>query len=141
MNLNLKYAELTDQIINCAFEVHKILGAGFLEKVYENAMIKELELRGITDTMKNKIFDEEAMHLLEEDELMAYVSGFRQRAINEGELKGLMEGLMGMIEIKFGSVPSEFQKKMHEISELSKLEKIKEGIKRATDFEQVRKLL
>jgi hypothetical protein len=103
----------------------------------------------LTDTMKNKIFDEEVMHLLEEDEPMAYVSGFRQRAINEGklegkregELKGLMEGLMGMIEIKFGSVPSEFQKKMHEISELSKLEMLKEGIKRATDFEQVQKLL
>jgi predicted transposase/invertase (TIGR01784 family) len=99
----------------------------------------------ITDTMKNKIFDEEAMHLLEEDEPMAYVSGFRQRAILEGELKGelkgLMEGLMGMMEIKFGSVPSEFEKKIHKISELSKLEILKEGIKRATDLEQVQKLL
>ena len=107
----------------------------------------------ITDTMKNKIFDEEAMHLLEEDEPMAYVSGFRQRAMNEGklegklegilegELKGLAEGMMGMIEIKFGTVPSDFQKKMSEISELSKLEILKEGIKRATDFDQVRKLL
>lgn len=29
--------ELTQIIINCAYEVHRTLGAGFLEKVYENA--------------------------------------------------------------------------------------------------------
>jgi GxxExxY protein len=47
LNQNLKYIELTEQIINCAFEVHKILGIGFLEKVYENAMLTELNSRGI----------------------------------------------------------------------------------------------
>jgi hypothetical protein len=26
--------ELTEKIIKCAFEVHNILGSGFLEKVY-----------------------------------------------------------------------------------------------------------
>ena len=45
MNRNLKYVELTEIIINCAFEVHKVLGAGFLEKVYQNALIEELKLR------------------------------------------------------------------------------------------------
>ena len=99
----------------------------------------------ITDTMKNRIFDEEAMNILEEDHPMAYVSGFRQRAINqgklEGKLEGLMEGIQGMLEIKFGGVPSELQNKMHKISDLATLELLKEGIKRATDFEQVRKLL
>ena len=30
-----------------AFEVHNHLGAGFLEKVYENALLIELESRGI----------------------------------------------------------------------------------------------
>lgn len=29
-------------------EVHKILGPGFLEKVYENALAQELKLRGIS---------------------------------------------------------------------------------------------
>ena len=47
MNQNLKYVELTEQIINCAFEVHKILGIGFLEKVYENSMLEELKSRGL----------------------------------------------------------------------------------------------
>ena len=28
---------ISEQVISCAFEVSNILGAGFLEKVYENA--------------------------------------------------------------------------------------------------------
>ena len=39
--------ELTEQIINCAFEVHNLLGSGFLEKVYENALLVELRRRGL----------------------------------------------------------------------------------------------
>ena len=38
--------ELTEKIIGAAFEVHNTLGAGFLEKVYQYALIKELKLRG-----------------------------------------------------------------------------------------------
>ena len=40
--------ELTERIIGCAFCVHQRLGAGFLEKVYENAMMIELRKLGIT---------------------------------------------------------------------------------------------
>lgn len=36
------YEELTQKIIGCAFKVHKILGSGYLEKVYENALYLEL---------------------------------------------------------------------------------------------------
>lgn len=35
--------DLTHTVIGCAFKVHKVLGAGFLEKVYENALKIELE--------------------------------------------------------------------------------------------------
>ena len=28
------FKDLTEQIIKCAFEVHNVLGCGFLEKVY-----------------------------------------------------------------------------------------------------------
>jgi GxxExxY protein len=34
--------DLTEKIIACAFKVHKALGPGFSEKVYENAMRVEL---------------------------------------------------------------------------------------------------
>jgi len=34
--------EITDKVIGCAFVVSNILGAGFVEKVYENALAHEL---------------------------------------------------------------------------------------------------
>src|SRR5690349_25040707 len=38
---------LTRKIIGAVFEVSNSLGAGFLEKVYERALLAELRLRGI----------------------------------------------------------------------------------------------
>ena len=35
--------DLTRTIIGCAFKVHNVLGSGFLEKVYENALKIELD--------------------------------------------------------------------------------------------------
>jgi len=39
--------ELTCQINGAVYEVNKKLGAGFLEKVYENALLIELHSRGL----------------------------------------------------------------------------------------------
>ena len=39
--------DLTEVIIGCAFDVHNVLGGGFLEKVYENALLYELVKRDI----------------------------------------------------------------------------------------------
>lgn len=41
------HKELTQQIIGAAIEVHRHLGSGFLEKVYENALCLELKARGL----------------------------------------------------------------------------------------------
>ena len=38
---------LTDDVINCAVKVHKYLGSGFLESVYESALAYEFSKRGI----------------------------------------------------------------------------------------------
>ena len=38
---------LTEAIIGAAFEVSNTLGAGFLEKIYERALLRELKLQGI----------------------------------------------------------------------------------------------
>ena len=43
----MKDDSLTKTIIGCAFEVHNVLGAGFLEKVYENALRIELLKQGL----------------------------------------------------------------------------------------------
>jgi GxxExxY protein len=39
---------LTESIIGAAIEVHRILGSGLLESIYEEALCVEMELRGIT---------------------------------------------------------------------------------------------
>ena len=38
---------LTERIIGCAFRVHNVLGFGFAEKVYENAMVHDLRKSGL----------------------------------------------------------------------------------------------
>ncbi len=37
------YGEVTEQVIGAAIEVWKVLGYGYLEKVYENALMVELK--------------------------------------------------------------------------------------------------
>ena len=43
----LEHEELTGEIIGAAIEVHKELGPGFLESMYENALCIELRWRKI----------------------------------------------------------------------------------------------
>jgi len=43
----MKHAGITDQIIKAAFRVHNELGFGFLERVYQNAMVVELRKTGL----------------------------------------------------------------------------------------------
>ena len=42
----MEFNDITREIISSAIEVHKILGPGLLEKVYEKALLFELEQRG-----------------------------------------------------------------------------------------------
>lgn len=43
----LELEELTGRIIGAAIEVHRQLGPGFLESIYENALFYELQNRGL----------------------------------------------------------------------------------------------
>jgi GxxExxY protein len=47
--------DLTHVVIGCAYKVHNVLGAGFLEKVYENALKIELANRGILARQQVKL--------------------------------------------------------------------------------------
>jgi GxxExxY protein len=49
------HKDITEQIIGAAFEVHRVLGYGFLEKVYQHAMAVELGLRGLTAELEARI--------------------------------------------------------------------------------------
>ena len=47
MKENYKHAEITGLILKAFFNVYNSLGYGFLEKVYENAMLIELKKLGL----------------------------------------------------------------------------------------------
>lgn len=46
-NDRLMNEEITEKIIGCAYTVANTLGAGFLEKVYENALAHEIRKTGL----------------------------------------------------------------------------------------------
>jgi len=45
--MTLEYGELTSKVIAAAIKVHRRLGPGFLESIYENALVVELRKRGL----------------------------------------------------------------------------------------------
>ena len=47
--------ELTEKVIGAAIEVHRILGPGLLESIYEEALCHELQLRGIACERQKEI--------------------------------------------------------------------------------------
>ena len=48
MNNHLKYSKITEKIIGAAFEVHKFLGNGFQEVIYQRALAFEMAQAGLT---------------------------------------------------------------------------------------------
>ena len=61
MKENYKHSDITKKIINAYYQVYNQLGYGFLEKVYERAMMIELPKHGLKcERQKNiKVFYEE----------------------------------------------------------------------------------
>ena len=65
MNLfkqNSKHTELTEKIIKIFYKVYNKLGYGFLEKIYEKAMVIEFEREGIpaiSQSPINVLYDDE----------------------------------------------------------------------------------
>jgi GxxExxY protein len=44
---HIKFKDLTEKILDTFYKIYNKLGYGFLEKVYENAMMIELRKEGI----------------------------------------------------------------------------------------------
>jgi GxxExxY protein len=70
--MNDKTNQLTQRIIGCAIEVHRQLGPGLLESIYEAALVVELDLASIPCTRqtvvpvryKNRLIGEHRLDLI-----------------------------------------------------------------------------
>jgi len=51
----MKHENITRKIIGCAYKVHNTLGFGFLEKIYENALVIELNKNGLIVKQQSEI--------------------------------------------------------------------------------------
>ena len=77
--------QVTERIIDCAFEVGNQLGPGFLEKLYESALAPELRLaglaveqqHGITVRYKGVIIGEYTVDLLVERSVLVALKAVR----------------------------------------------------------------
>jgi GxxExxY protein len=85
---DFKHTELTEKIINIFYRVYNKLGYGFLEKVYENAMMIELKKEGILAIAQapirvlydNEIIGEYYADILVEDKVIVEIKAARQLA-------------------------------------------------------------
>lgn len=127
--INHKYleSELTGKIIGCAMEVHKFLGNGFQEVIYQRALAIEfknqrlefvreqemqIEYKGIDIGTRRVDFFIENKVMLEIKALIALEDVHLAQAINYFEAYNLEIGLL----INFGSKSLEFKRVMRKKS-------------------------
>ena len=94
--------ELTKEIIACAYKVHNTLGAGFLEKVYENSMMIELRKHGLKAEQQksikvyyeNEIVGDYYADLFVEDEIIVELKAVENLArIHEVQTVNYLKGI------------------------------------------------
>lgn len=89
--------QLTQQIIGAAIEVHKSLGPGLLESIYEEALCYELELRGLSITRQVGI------NVVYKDRV---IKGQRIDLIVEQEVVGEIKSLSKLPEVTMAQILS-----------------------------------
>ena len=53
--IKMKHSKITEKIIKAFYKVYNTLGYGFLEKVYENAMVIELRKMGLQVSQQKRV--------------------------------------------------------------------------------------
>ncbi len=76
-----KHSDVTDRIIGVFYDVYNVLGYGFLEKVYERAMVLRLEKAGLT------VRAQEEIHVYFDGELIGHY--LADLVVNDVVLVGL----------------------------------------------------
>ena len=89
-NTNIIYPELSYKIMGAVFDVHNALGPGFLESIYEKALMEELSGKGlkvktqiIIDVLyKNKKIGVHKLDLIVEDKVVIELKTVERFAIH-----------------------------------------------------------
>jgi GxxExxY protein len=123
INNNYPESELTGKIIGCAMEVHKILGNGFQEVIYQRAMAIEMAAQGLMFSREHEMkisykdvsigtrrvdFFVEGKIMVELKALVQLEDVHLAQAINYLEASGLHIGLL----INFGNTSLQFKRVM-----------------------------
>ena len=123
-NEKYKHSELTSKIIGCAMEVHKYLGNGFQEVIYQRALEIEFRLQGINAqrefvmplSYKGEDIGTRRVDFFVEEKIMVEIKALTElndihlaQAINYLEAYNLEVGLL----INFGNTSLQFKRVMH----------------------------
>lgn len=116
-----KYSELTGKIIGCAMEVHKRLGNGFQEVIYQRALAIEMQLASISFSREFEMpifYREEQIGTRRVDFLVEGIISVELKAITKLEDVHLAQAInyleaynleIGML-INFGAKSLEFKR-------------------------------
>ena len=119
-------SELTGKIIGCAMEVHRILGNGFQEVIYQRALAIEMNNHGISYSREHEMdilykgeqIGQRRVDFFVEGKVMVELKAIVQledvhlaQAINYLEAYGLEIGLL----INFGNTSLQFKRVMKQI--------------------------
>ena len=117
------YKDLTYAIIGTAMEVHKVLGPGFLESVYEEALAHEFDLRGISYQRQGRlavrykeiVAGEFRADFLVEDKVVAELKAIKAlTAGDEAQLLNYLKGTgyrVGLL-LNFGAPSLEYKRRI-----------------------------
>ena len=119
---------LTYSINGAVFEVNRVLGPGFLEKVYENALLMELKARGMTAAAqypikvryKDQIVGEYFADLLVEDQVIIELKTVNKiEKIHEAQLLNYLKatGIKVGLFVNFKSTKAEIKRMVLDLSE------------------------
>ncbi|WMN06119.1 GxxExxY protein [Marivirga arenosa] len=123
INSRYENSELTGKIIGCAMEVHRQMGNGFQEVVYQRALSIELNLQKLNHvrelemplTYKGENVGTRRVDFFVEDKIMVEIKAIKDledvhlaQAINYLEAYGLEIGLL----INFGNTSLQFKRVM-----------------------------
>ena len=113
---DIKYKKLTEKIIKIFYKVYNTLGYGFLEKVYENAMMIEFKIEGIPAisqyaikvVYQNRIVGEYFADILVDGKVIVEIKASRNLALeNEAQLLNYLKATdkeVGLL-LNFGPKP------------------------------------